>query len=159
MTEFHPAGPDFEHRVRASFGRQHFMAWLGAKLEIVEPGRCVVRLPVQRTFGQQHGYVHAGVTTAIADSAAGYAAYTLFPDNSSVLTVEFKINLLAPADAEELVADARVIRPGRTVTVVHSDVFGFTAGAEKLIASMQSTMICLQNTPDLRPSHRDSAES
>ena len=137
--------------MRASFGRQRFMTWLGATLERVQPGHCTMRVRVREDFGQQHGYVHAGVTTALADSAAGYAAFSLFPGNSSVLTVEFKINLLAPADGEELIARARVIRPGKTVTVVQSEVFALQAGAEKHVASMQGTMICLHNAPDARP--------
>ena len=151
MSEYRPVDPAFEPRVRASFARQRFMRWLGARLEVVEPGHCILRAAVREDFGQQHGYVHAGVTTALADSAAGYAAYSLFPADSSVLTVEFKINLLAPADAEELIARARVIRPGKTVTVVHSDVFGLKAGTEKHLASMQATMICLHDAPDAGP--------
>lgn len=151
MSEFQAVDPDFEARTRASFGRQRFMTWLGAVLERVEPGHCTIRLPAKADLGQQHGYVHAGVTAAIADSAAGYAAYTLFPANSSVLTVEFKINLLAPADAEELLAQAHVVRRGRTVTVVQSDVYGLKGGTEKHVASMQGTMMCLHDTPDARP--------
>jgi|SRR5690606_14507851 uncharacterized protein (TIGR00369 family) len=148
MNPLRAVDPDFERRVRASFGRQRFMALLGARLESLAPGRCVVRLAVRPDLAQQHGYVHAGVTSAIADSAAGYAAYSLFPADSSVLTVEFKINLLAPADAEELIARAQVIRTGRMVTVVHTDVHGLKAGVEKHVAAMQATMICLHDTPD-----------
>jgi len=95
---FQPADPDFETRVRASFGRQGIMQLIGAELTRVEPGLATIELPYRATLTQQHGFFHAGMTSTIADSAAGYAAYSLFPAASSVLTVEFKINLVAPAD-------------------------------------------------------------
>jgi uncharacterized protein (TIGR00369 family) len=147
MQAFRPQDPAFAERVRDSFGRQVFMRTIGASLDAVRPGECEIRLPVTTALGQQHGYVHAGVTSAIADTAAGYAAFTLFPEDSEVLTIEFKINLLAPADAAELVARARVIRAGRTVSVVQSDVFGLKDGVEKHVATMQASMICLRKGP------------
>ena len=145
MQELTPRDPAYADRVRDSFGRQAFMKTIGATIDAVRPGGCEVRLQVSKALGQQHGYVHAGVTSAIADTAAGYAAFTLFPADSEVLTIEFKINLLAPADATELVARARVIRPGKTITVVQSDVFGISDGIEKHVATMQATMICIRN--------------
>lgn len=143
MPEFEPADPSFSERVRNSFGRQAFMRTIGATIDAIRPGSCEIRLQVTPALGQQHGYVHAGVTSSIADSAAGYAAFTLFPSDAEVLTIEFKINLLAPADAVELVARARVVRAGRTVSVVQSDVFGIRDGVEKHIATMQASMICI----------------
>ena len=146
--EFKPLDQNFEDRVRVSFNRQAFMMTIGATIDGIRPGQCEVHLPVTSALGQQDGFVHAGVTSAIADTAAGYAAYTLFPSQSSVLTIEFKINLLAPAEAPELIARARVIRTGRTVTVVHSDVFGTASGKERHIAAMQATMICIHGFSD-----------
>jgi uncharacterized protein (TIGR00369 family) len=139
-----PGDPDFAQRVEASFGCQGFMRTIGATIGGILPGRCEVRVPVTPALSQQHGYVHAGVTSAIADTAAGYAAFTLFPADSAVLTVEFKINLLAPAEGSELIARARVIRSGKTITVVQADVFGLVGAVEKHVAMLQASMICVQ---------------
>ena len=109
----------------------------------LEPGRCVLEMPVRPDLCQQNGFVHAGATTAIADTAAGYAAYSLMPAEANVLTVEFKMNLLNPAEGEALIARAQVIKPGRTLMVVRSDVFGVRAGEEKQVATMLATMMCL----------------
>ena len=117
MPEFQPADPDYAARVRASFSRQGFMRSLGAELAVVEPGSCEIRLPFREELGQQHGFLHAGALAAIADSAGGNAAYTLMRAGDSVLTVEYKINLLAPGRGEEAIARARVVRDGRTLTV------------------------------------------
>jgi uncharacterized protein (TIGR00369 family) len=138
---FEAPDPHFERRVRESFACQAFMATLGAELARVEPGLCAIRVAKHPGLGQQHGYFHAGVMATIADSAAGYAAYTLMPAESSVLSIEFKINLLRPADGEAIVATARVVRPGRTVTVCTADVHGFTGGEERLCATAQLTMM------------------
>src|SRR5271167_3549992 len=121
---------EYQRRVRDSFERQGLMRHLGAELVSLEPGGAVIRVPFRGELTQQHGYFHAGVTGAIADSACGYAAFTLMGAEDSVLTVEYKMNLLAPADGEELVAKARVVRSGKTLKVCMADVFARKAGVE-----------------------------
>src|SRR5690242_8947702 len=114
---FAPANPHFESRVRESFARQGAMRLLGARISALGPGFCAIELPYRRDLTQQHGYIHAGIVSTIADSAGGYAGFTLFPDDASVLTVEYKMNLLAPAAGERLVAEAYVVKPGRTLAI------------------------------------------
>lgn len=143
-----PVDLDYAARVRASFARQGIMHHLGAVLTRVEPGHCEIELPYRSELSQQHGFFHAGVVSTIADSAAGYAGYTLFPADSSVLTVEFKINLLAPADGARLRAAGRVIRRGRTLTVCELQAFVVKHGNEKLCAHGMSTLICLSGSSD-----------
>jgi uncharacterized protein (TIGR00369 family) len=141
MTQHVPTDAEFESRVRASFGRQRAMKFLGARLERVEPGATTVVLPYREDLTQQHGFVHAGFITTIADTACGYAAYTLMPSDAEVLSVEFKVNLLRPAAGEEFVAEARVLKAGRTLTVVTCDVYARAGGESKLVATMLATMI------------------
>ncbi|MBD5633973.1 MAG: PaaI family thioesterase, partial [Candidatus Eremiobacteraeota bacterium] len=121
-TTFTVLDADYEARARESYGRQGAMALLGATIEALAPGQCRIELDFRPELSQQHGYFHAGITSAIADSAGGYAALTLFPPTAEVLTVEFKINLIAPAHGERLIADAQVVRTGRTLTVCTVDV-------------------------------------
>ena len=145
-----PADPRFEERVRASFARQAIMATLGARLERVAPGEVDVRLPFRADLAQQHGFLHAGVVTTIVDSACGYAALTLMPPGSAVLSVEFKVNLLAPADGVAVIARARVLKAGRTITVATGDVFAIAAnGAETLAATMTATLMVVSGRPGL----------
>jgi len=117
------------------------MELIGARLSLVEPGVVEITLPYRTDLLQQNGYLHAGIITTIADSACGYAAYTLMPAGSNVLSVEFKLNLLRPAQGEIFVARADVIKPGRTLTVVRADVFAITGDDKVLVATMQGTMI------------------
>lgn len=120
------------------------MNLIGARLSLVEPGIVEITLPYRADLAQQHGYLHAGVVTTIADSACGYAAFSMMPTGSEVLSVEFKVNMLRPAQGVEFVARAEVIKAGRTLTVVRADVFGIDANEQKeLVATMQGTMICL----------------
>ena len=149
LTSFEPKDPEFEHRIRESFGRQALMRTIGAKIARVEPGRVEILLPFRADLTQQHGYLHAGVTGAIADSAGGYAAYSLFPAQSSVLTVEFKINLLAPAAGEQFIASGEVVKPGRTLTVCRLEVTAIQGEMRTLIAIGQQTLICLEGKPDV----------
>lgn len=128
-------------RVQASFDRQGLMTLLGATLTEVAPGTVQITLPRRPEVSQQHGYVHAGATSAIADSAGGYAALTLMPATSEVLTVEYKINLVAPASGERLVAVGTVLRPGRTLTVCRLEVFSVLDGDRTLVATGQQTLI------------------
>ena len=131
-----------ETRIRASFSRQAFMGTLGASLGRMAPGEVEILLPIQGALLQQNGFVHAGVSTAIADSACGYAALSLMPDDADVLSVEFKVNLLSPAVGSSLVARGQVIRAGRTLSVCRATVFGVSAGGdEKPVLEMQGTMM------------------
>lgn len=149
MPEFRPKDADFAERVRASFARQTVMGLIGARLGRVEPGEVEIELPFRPDLCQQHGFFHAGVTSTIADSAAGYAGYSLFPADSSVLTVEFKISLLAPADGELLRAVGRVVKAGRTLTVTEAEVSVVKNGSAKACARLSQTLICLNGRPDL----------
>src|SRR6266566_2069517 len=140
-----PPNPSFAEDVARSFAQQPIMNLIGARLSLVEPCVVEITLPYRADLAQQHGYLHAGVVTTIADSACGYAAFTLMPADSNVLSVEFKVNLLRPAQGVEFVARAEVIKAGRTLTVVRADVFGIAENEEKeLVATMQGTMICLR---------------
>ena len=141
-----PRNPSFAEAVARSFARQPIMNLIGARLSLVEPGVVEITLPYRADLTQQHGYLHAGVITTIADSACGYAAFTLMPAGSNVLSVEFKVNLLRPAQGVEFVTRAEVVKAGRTLTVVRADVFGIVKNEEKeLVATMQGTMICLHS--------------
>src|SRR6185295_17683743 len=135
-----PPDPDFAARVRASFAQQGLMTTLGASLELVEPGEVHIALPFSPALSQQHGYLHAGATTAIADSANGYAALTLTPTDAEVLAVEFKINLMAPASAPRFLARGRVLRPGRRLSVCLAEVVALNGADQEVIATMLSTI-------------------
>ncbi len=148
---FQAQDPDFEARVRESFARQGAMRLIGAELTRVEPGGATIELGYRPELTQQHGFFHAGMTATIADSAAGYAAYSLFPADSSVLTVEFKINLIAPADGDRLVATGRVKKPGRTLTICEFEVLALKGGRPTVCALGLETLICLAGRPDQRP--------
>lgn len=150
---FVPANPEYAQRVRESFDRQGLMRLIGATLTRVEPGAVDITLPYRGDLTQQHGYLHAGVVSSIVDSAGGYAGFTLFPEGASVLTVEFKVNLLAPADGETFVAEGRVVKPGRTLCVVAGEVHAQKGGKRTLCAIMQQTLIVLHgqhDSPDRR---------
>ena len=146
--EFVPRDPEYSKRVRASFDRQGAMRLIGARLAEIGPGYCAIELPYRPDLTQQHGYVHAGIVSAIADSAGGYAGFTLFPADASVLTVEYKLNLLAPAAGERLVAEARVVKAGRTLAITRGEVYAEAAGGRTLCAIMQQTLIVLSGKPD-----------
>jgi len=138
---FVPADAGYEARVRESFARQGAMTLIGAAIHSLEPGRCEIALPFRPDLTQQHGYFHAGVVAAIVDSAGGYAGFTLFAAHSEVLTVEFKINLIAPADGELLIAEGRVVRAGRTLTVCTGEVRSIRGTSHKTCALMQQTLM------------------
>ena len=130
-------------RIRASFERQGLMRHLGARLGHIGPGRVHIVLPNRREVNQQHGYIHAGAASAIADSAGGYAAFTLFPEHTAVLTVEYKINLLSPALGDHIEAVGTVLKSGRTLTVCQLEVFAFHGPKRSLVAAGQQTLICV----------------
>lgn len=145
-------GPEAAARCVESFGRQAFLRAIGAELESLAPGRCTLRLPFRPDLTQQHGFFHAGVLTTLADTAAGYAAFSLMPAGASVLTTEFKVNLLRPGRGTEAIARAEVLKPGRTLIVVRADVFCRQQnGGEDLTATMLATIMCLQGRPDVPP--------
>jgi len=143
-TAFEPRDPAFEQRVRESYARQRLLTLMGASLERVAPGEVDIRLPFRPELAQQHGFMHAGAMTSVVDTACGYAALTLMSPDAAVLSVEFKVNLLAPGEGEAVVARARVLKPGRTLTVVRGDVFAVRRGEEKLVATMLATMMAVR---------------
>jgi len=148
LTGFTPRDPDYAARVRASFARQAFMAHIGAEIVHLAPGEVDLACLARAELTQQHGYFHAGVTSSVADSAAGYAALSLFEPGTGVLTTEFKINLIAPAKGERLIARGQVIRPGRTLTICRRDVYGEDAGSETLCATALLTMMQVPGLSD-----------
>jgi uncharacterized protein (TIGR00369 family) len=140
-TQREPASAEVQTRIRVSFERQGLMRHLGARIVYIAPGRVHVVLPMRPEVTQQDGYFHAGATSAIADTAGGYAAFTLFPENTAVLTVEYKINLLAPAGGEHIEAVGTVQKSGRTLTVCHLEVFAVQDNDRSLVATGQQTLI------------------
>lgn len=134
--------PDYEERVRASFARQQAMATIGAELTLVTPGIVEIEMPYDARLAQQHGFLHAGVISTALDSACGYAAYSLMPESTSVLTIEFKVNLLAPGKGERFLFRGSVTKPGRTITVADGQAYAYGADGEaRLIATMTGTMM------------------
>jgi len=136
-----PRDPEFETRIRSSFARQGLMKTIGAKLLKVSPGESQIELSYSKAITQQHGFVHAGIVSTIADNACGYAAYTLMPADSEILGVENKINFLAPAKGERFVGIGRVIKSGRTLAVCSGEVWAYNGGEKTLVAVMQTTMM------------------
>lgn len=143
-----PRDPEWDSKVRASFARQTFMDTIGAKIAALSPGYCEVELAFREDLLQQNGYLHGGLVTTIAANATGYAAFSLMPPNSSVLGVDYKINLLDPAAGERFIALGQVIKAGRTLSVVECDIEAEKSGKRKLIAKMLTTMMCLEGVPD-----------
>ncbi len=148
VSSFVARNPDYAQRVRASFARQGAMALIGAELTDLAPGYCAISLVPRPEIAQQHGYVHAGIIGTIVDSAGGYAGFTLFPADSSVLTVEFKLNLLAPAMGDRLVAEGFVIKPGRTLAITRGEVHAEMHGKRTLVALMQQTLMVMHGKAD-----------
>jgi uncharacterized protein (TIGR00369 family) len=149
MPKFESRDPDFEAKVRASFGRQTAMQTLGAVMGRVEPGEVEIEMPYRADLTQQHGFIHGGIVTAIVDSACGYAAFSLSAPDTAILTVEYKVNFVAPAKGDRLVARGEVVRPGATITVCKGDVLAYDGDEEKLVASMLTTLMLMPNRPDL----------
>jgi uncharacterized protein (TIGR00369 family) len=143
MPDFTPQDPDFERRVRDSFSCQAVMATIGARLVSVVPGEATLAMPYREDLTQQNGFLHAGIMATVLDSACGYAAYTLMPADADILSIEFKINLLAPARGDEIVAVGRVIKAGRTITVCTGDAYALVDGDRKHVASMNASMIAV----------------
>ncbi len=135
---------DIAARIRASFAKQGLMKTLGAELGAISPGAVEIILLPMPSITQQHGFVHGGAVGAVADTAAGYAALSLAPIGTGVLTTEFKINLVAPAAGDRIIARGRVVKPGRTLTLAQTDVFAESDGKEKLIALLTASMMMIQ---------------
>jgi uncharacterized protein (TIGR00369 family) len=150
VNAFTPKVANFEERVRASFDRQPFMQTIGASLARVAPGEAEIVMAVTPGLGQQHGFVHAGVVSALADTACGYAAFSLMPASAGVLTTEFKVSLLAPAAGERLVAVGRVVKPGRTLMVTQGEVFAETGAERRLVALLTATLMAVEGRDDVR---------
>jgi len=146
----HISDPHFAERVRASFELQNAMQLIQAKMPVIEHGHTEIHLPHWTGVEQQHGFVHGGVVGMIADSAAGYAAMTMVPATASVLTVEYKMNLVAPADGEKLIARGKVVRPGRTLIITQAEVFAVKDGRETLCALMQQTIMVMHGKTEKR---------
>lgn len=144
-----PADAGYEARVQASFARQRFMALMGAFMTRVTPGEVDIELPFDPGLTQQHGFVHGGAVASVLDAACGYAASTLMPADVGVLTVEFKINFLAPAAGERFRFTGRVRRAGRTVTFVDGDAIAIADGRARTIATMQATMMAVRGRDDV----------
>ena len=148
MSAFEFTDPAFADRVRASFDRQKIMTLIGAELMRLEPGECEIHLPFKPEISQQHGYYHGGIIGTIADSAGGFAAFTLMPRDASVLTVEYKMNLLAPGDGELLIARGRVLKAGRTLMVARVDASVVKDCRETLCATLLQTLMTMHGRPD-----------
>ncbi|MBA4328408.1 MAG: phenylacetic acid degradation protein [Polaromonas sp.] len=148
--EFKPKDPGYAARVRDSFALQGAMGTLGASLADIAPGRVVIELPWAAGLSQQHGFLHAGMVATAMDSACGYAGFTLMPEGAGVLTIEFKINLLAPAKGQRFRMVGQVIKPGRTITVTEGRAYAITDGREKLIATLGATLMTITGRDDVR---------
>lgn len=144
MTNPFSPDPEFDARIRAGFGRQGLMKTIGARLTKVAPGEVRIEIPFAEGLTQQHGFVHAGIVTAIVDNACGYAANSLMPPDCEVLTVEYKVNFLSPATGEKFLAIGKAVKPGNTLTVCAGEVWAHDKGGKKLIAVMQATMMAVK---------------
>lgn len=148
MSDFQPRNPDFEARTRDSFSRQTFMSHLGADLVRVDPGHVEMRLPYQEFLCQQHGYFHGGVIGTLADNAGGYAAFSLMAAEDTVLTVEYKMNIMAPGEGDALIAVGTVVKPGRTLTISEARIYSEIDGRRKLCATALCTLMTMAGRPD-----------
>lgn len=144
-----PRNPHFERAVRDSFAAQEVMRTIGARLETVVPGEVEIRVPFRHQLTQQNGFLHAGIVSAAMDSACGYAAFSLMDADVGVLTIEFKTNLLAPAQGEELIARGHVVRSGRTITVCRAEATMTVDGSETPVATMLATVMTVRDRPDI----------
>jgi len=149
VADFTPLNSDFEAMLRTSFAKQGIMSHIGAEMGAVGPGRCEIRLPYSDDISQQHGFFHGGVVGTIADSAGGYAAFSLMAAGDGILTVEYKLNLMAPADGDLLIARGEVVRPGRSLTVARADVSVVKGDKETPCAVMQQTLMRIVGRADV----------
>jgi uncharacterized protein (TIGR00369 family) len=146
---FKPAHDGYVERVTNSFNRQEVMKTLQVSLVSIRPGEVELEFPYQPQLTQQHGFIHAGVVSTVLDSACGYAAFSLMPEEAAVLTIEFKVNLLAPASGERFLARAKVKKPGRNITVADGELFAINRDTPKLVASMTGTLMAVFDRKDV----------
>ncbi|MBA3012069.1 MAG: PaaI family thioesterase [Proteobacteria bacterium] len=141
--EFVPEDENYREKVAKSFDRQRAMKTIGITLEEISPGRVVLNMPYNEAYTQQHGFVHAGILSTALDSACGYAAFSLMPEEAAVLSIEYKVNLLAPAKGEKFIITGQVLKAGRTLTVCQSEAYAVSEGKKKLVAQMTGTMMTI----------------
>lgn len=145
MSNFEAKDPLFIEKTKDSFARQEVMKTIGAELVLIEAGHVEIEFKFDKKLTQQHGFIHAGISSTVLDSACGYAALTLMPEHSAVLTIEFKINLLSPANGQKFMAIAKVKKPGRTITVADGELYSFVDNNRKLIATMTGTLMTMRD--------------
>lgn len=150
LPRFQAPDAAFADRVRSSFAMQGAMATIGARLGSIAPGEVVIELDWAQPLTQQHGFLHAGMVATALDSACGYAGFTLMPADAGVLTIEYKINLLAPARGQRFRMVGQVVKPGRTITVTEGRAFAIDDGREKLIATMGATLMAITGRADVK---------
>jgi len=150
MVSFKPKDPQFRSRVERSFNQQRVMKTLGVKIVSLQPGEIELMMPYVAAYTQHTGFMHAGIIATVLDNACGYAAFSLVPDDTTILTVEFKTNLLAPAKGERFIFRGKVVKPGRTITVCEAQAFAVDGSNEKLVATMTGTMMALFERDDLK---------
>ncbi len=150
MSQFKPADSLFRARVADSLSRQEVMRTLGLEIAQLEAGEITLTMPYAASYTQQHGFVHAGIIATALDNACGGAAFSLLPEGAAILTVEFKINLLAPARGDQFIFRGKVVKPGRTITVCEAHAFAISGGDEKLIATMNGTLMALFDRADIK---------
>jgi uncharacterized protein (TIGR00369 family) len=149
MNRFRSKDSNFEEKVRTSFARQQLMHTIGARLTSVTPGSVEIEMPYQENLTQQHGFIHGGIVASLLDTACGYAAFSLMPEDTAVLSIEFKVNLLAPAKGELIKVRAEVKRAGQNITVCTADAWAIEAGQSKVIATMLATIMCIRGRNNL----------
>lgn len=149
MKQFRPKDSNFEEKVRTSFARQQLMHTIGARLTSITPGSVEIEMPYREELTQQHGFIHGGIVASILDTACGYAAFSLMPEDAAVLSIEFKVNLLAPATGELIKVRAEVKRAGQNITVCTADAWAIEAGQSKIIATMLATIMCIRGRNNL----------
>lgn len=150
VAGFKPHDPDFEQRVVDSFNRQKVMKTVGASIVEVGPGEVTIQFPFDPELTQQHGFIHAGIVSTVLDSACGYAAFSLMPEDAAVLTIEFKVNLLSPAKGDRFEATGRVKKPGRNISVAEGELYAYQGGNKKLVASMVGTMMAVYDRDQIK---------
>ncbi len=146
--KYKPMDPDFKQKVESSFSRQMFMDFIDAKLVKIEPGFCEIHVPYKKELTQQHGFFHAGVIGTVADNCGGYAAFSLMPKDASVLSVEYKLNLLAPGSGDLLTGMGTVIKPGRNLTICSTEIYIINKGIKKLCATSLMTLMTMHKKED-----------
>ena len=150
MEQFDPKDPNFKSKVEESFNRQEVMKTINAFLSKIEPGKVSIKLKYSSKITQQHGFVHAGIVSTVIDSACGYAALSLMPEDAGVLSIEFKVNLLAPAKGDYFVASGFVRKPGKNIIFTEGELMAYEGNEEKLIATMVATMMCVTNRNNIK---------